>query len=530
MTINSLFTGTGGLTHAQSAISNQQSAISNQQSAISNQQSAISNQQSSNHSSRRIIRPIISFITLATLFFVLPVSCDDPNTNGGSTDGGGGGGAPTDSVDVDADDDGLIDIRNLDMFDNIRLNLAGTSYNGVTTGGPTSATTNCPTDPDGDRVFLCGYELMENLDFAEESSYASGSENWTNKTWRPVDSTSTVVAPNDAVNAGFPGIGADSGDDGGFNAIFEGNGKTISNFYSRNAGYIGLFRSTDSTAQIRSLGVRNGNVYGSAGNEDNVGVLVGLNRGDIIASSAFASDTGTSSANGGDGNSDQVGGLVGRNESGITASYATGSADGGIGNVDQVGGLVGNNAGIITASYATGSANGGIGNVDQVGGLVGNNAANSAAITASYAAIGNINGGGAAGNNVGGLVGLNDDGAGNVGTITESYGFSTMITGGTANMVGGAPAGVTAANLTAVDASPSMSNWWNAASSTGAGAWNFGTAIENPALVYSDYDGTAGNTYPSCSAANGLFLTIPGTTTQIVCGETLIGGDSAQGR
>ena len=41
-----LFTGTGGLTHAQSAISNQQSAISNQQSAISNQQSAISNQQS----------------------------------------------------------------------------------------------------------------------------------------------------------------------------------------------------------------------------------------------------------------------------------------------------------------------------------------------------------------------------------------------------------------------------------------------------------------------------------------------------
>ena len=59
---------------------------------------------------------------------------------------------------------------------------------------------------------------------------------------------------------------------------------------------------------------------------------------------------------------------------------------------------------------------------------------------------------------------------------------------------------------------------------TGAGAWNFGDENQNPALVYSDYDGTAGNTYPSCSAAEGLFLTIPGTTTQIVCGTTLVGG------
>ena len=286
------------------------------------------------------------------------------------------------SADVDDDNDGLIEIYNLDMFSNIRLNLAGTSYNSVTTGGPTSATTNCPIDPDGDMVFLCGYELMTNLDFADESSYVSGSTNWTNKTWRPVDevtpdSSSTDEEPDSAVNAGFPGIGAASGNTGGFNAIFEGNGKIISNFYSRNtagAGYTGLFRSTDSTAQIRSLGVTNGNVYGGTGGGDNVGVLAGVNRGSIIASSA------SGSADGGDGNQDNAGGLVGYNNNGrITASYATGSADGGAGDEDRVGGLVGfNDGGTITASYATGDgddattsdADGGGGNQDDVGGLV----------------------------------------------------------------------------------------------------------------------------------------------------------------
>ena len=75
-----------------------------------------------------------------------------------------------------------------------------------------------------------------------------------------------------------------------------------------------------------------------------------------------------------------------------------------------------------------------------------------------------------------------------------------------------------------------LDDWWNPASDMAAGAWNFGGTTENPALVYSDYDGPLGTDYPSCSEADGLFLTIPGTTTQIVCGETLIGGDSAQGR
>ena len=73
--------------------------------------------------------------------------------------------------DIDSDNDGLIDIRNLEMFSNIRFNLAGTTYDdeaadsdtgdiGITAGGPTSATTACTSDPDGDGIYLCGYELM----------------------------------------------------------------------------------------------------------------------------------------------------------------------------------------------------------------------------------------------------------------------------------------------------------------------------------------------------------------------------------
>ena len=82
------------------------------------------------------IRWIISFIVLAVLSLALPVSCDQMPTPDGGGDGNGGNtarscnitedGVAGEITDVDADDDGLIDIHNLDMFDNIRCNLAGT--------------------------------------------------------------------------------------------------------------------------------------------------------------------------------------------------------------------------------------------------------------------------------------------------------------------------------------------------------------------------------------------------------------------
>ena len=240
-------------------------------------------------------------------------------------------------------------------------------------------------------------------------------------------------------------------------------------------------------------------------------------------------DATTSDADGGDGNSDNVGGLVGRNNGGIiTASYATGSVNGGTGNFDSVGGLVGinNSSSSITASYATGSVNGGNGNFDSVGGLVGIH--DNSSITASYAT-GEADGGSGASDVAGGLGGENF-GA----TITASYGFGTVTNeetagsaGSTKPIIGGVP--ITSAtqlndsgDVTTGDAGGSP--WWNTATSTTAGAWDFGTAIQNPALVYSDYDGTA-TVYASCTSDNGGFpTTIPGTADMLVCGTTLVGG------
>ena len=628
---------------------------------MNNPQSSILNPQSSNYSPRRIIRWIVSFITLATFFFILPASCVRPpigdyyrnkGSGGGSTDGDGvmppsptsiteapgitsGGfsisvsvtmshslaGAtiyyraasdtttdlstainPNDNTtytgtgtsvsptsfgpgnvyrikavavatdgrvspetaiqrfdyDIDSDDDGLIDIRNLEMLDNIRFNLAGTTYDdealdtgtgdpGITTGGPTVATTACMTDPDGDTVFLCGYELMGNLDFTLATSYASGT---VNTTWCP-DTLNDCIG----TTSGFPGIGPATGNTGGFTAIFEGNDNSISNFYSRNTANtnnsnIGLFALNSNSGTIRNIAVE-ANVFGGT-MSDRIGGLVGMNSGTITASSA----TGSGSADGGDGDTDYVGGLVGQNDIGsITASFATGSADGGDGLNDYVGGLVGRSGGSITASYATGSADGGDGATDRVGGLVGENRGT---ITASYAT-GDADGGAGGDSQVGGLAGRNNFGTiiasyatGNVaagsgamdvggglavtGTITASYSFGTVTgvenpggTDGTTwpDLFGGVT--ITSATQlgdtqTTTTADAGTDDWWNPASSTTVGAWDFGTPTENPALVYSDYDGPLGTAYDSCSDDNGGFPdTIPGTTIPLICGTTLVG-------
>ena len=435
--------------------------------------------------------------------------------------------------DIDSDDDGLIEIRNLDMFNNINFNFAGTTYDdeaadsgtgdiGITTGGPTSATTVCRYDWDGDGVFLCGYELMGNLDFALASSYASGT---VNATWCPDTSNNCI---GNTSQAGFPGIaGPAAGDSSGFTGIFEGNGNSISNFYSRNTANtndanIGLFAVN--RGRIRNIAVE-ANVFGGT-NNDRIGGLVGYNIfGIITAGSASGNADGAGgldyvgglvgyhsnseitasyaigSAEGGGGLFNRVGGLVGssNNSSSITASYATGNADGGVGGGNYAGGLVGyNNGSSITASYATGDVDGGNGLFDRVGGLVGENRGS---ITASYAT-GIANGGAGTDDYAGGLVGDNA-----LGTITESYSFGTPTGGENGGNNGTArPSGVSAAsNLTTGNAGASWNN---------AGVWNFGTTSQNPALIYNN---------TSCSNNGGYSSTIPGITTTLTCGTTLVG-------
>ena len=388
-----------------------------------------------------------------------------------------------DSEDVDDDNDGLIEIHNLDMLHNIRHNLAGTSYDdgtgngGDTTGALTAShlDNNCATATDG--FYLCGYELTRDLDFEVEADYASGSMYYRDEEqqWRANNSD-----PDMADNTGWPGIGPASGNSGGFTALFDGNDFTIRNLYSRRDDLlIGFFNILDRNGHIRALHLRDAALYGrssqttivtigalvgynlrgtvsacsahgvvsAASGRDNTGGLVGVMEGTNIASiteGAVIASHAEVTVQGGAG-ADNIGGLVGLTQSYgiIIASFASGTVDGQDNN-DDVGGLVGEINFIgntVIASYASGTANGGSG-ADNVGALVGRTGgASSENIIASYAT-GTVNGGGD-NDDVGGLVGSTGSGT----TITASYATGAVSgDGGTDN--GGGLVGNNSATIT----------------------------------------------------------------------------------
>ena len=150
-----------------------------------------------------------------------------------------------------------------------------------------------------------------------------------------------------------------------FTGVFDGNGKTISNFSytSTDVNNIGLFGYVKgSRAKVKDLGLIETNISGTGGF---VGSLVGLLSGRTITG-CYAEGGSVSGYYG-------VGGLVGWNWGGtITDCYATVSVSGG----EEVGGLVGQNGyfywpggnpGKISNCYSTGSVSGDW----HVGGLVG---------------------------------------------------------------------------------------------------------------------------------------------------------------
>ena len=393
-------------------------------------------------------------------------------TGGGVVDTDGDGVADTD--DVDDDNDGLIEVHDLDMFNHIRHNLAGTSYKTSFSaadnrdGAPKVATANCTVVVPGTSVYLCGYELATDLDFATAGSYESNS---VNAAWRPndqADASGNAATPDNALNPGFSGAN-------NFASIFDGNGHTISNLYSRGGGNRGLFRSTTTTTTIRNVRVVDAHLYGGAGN-DIIGALVGWNQGDIVASRATGG-----TINGGAG-SDRVGGLVGLGQAtSIIASYATGDVNGGAGG-DNVGGLVGSmfsGTNSITASYATGAVSGGAG-FDSVGGLVGLGQATS--IIASYAT-GDVNGG-AGGDNVGGLVGIMFSGTN---SITASYATGTVNGSGGVDNIGGL-VGHMRGGTNSITAS-----YATGAVSGGAGGDNVGGLVGSMGSTYSSSFGSGTN-------------------------------------
>ena len=265
-------------------------------------------------------------------------------------------------VDYDFDNDGLIEVANLEQLNAIRWDADG---NGVVRGGleKEAYTAAFPNpDPSMGCVPQCiGYELTRDLDFNSESSFASGS---VNQDWR--------------AGTGWEPIGGEPAHNR-FAAFFDGNGHTIFNLfidrtdsiYGRRSPNTGLFGYTNIGSTIRRIGLVSVDVSGSF----TVGALVGRNGG--VVSSSFA--TGKIY-----GEYDHAGGLVGHNEGSITTSNA--SVD--VSSRAAVGGLVGTNDGNISTSYATGNV---LGQLVKVGGLVGEVASGS--ITACYST-GHVSAGG----------------------------------------------------------------------------------------------------------------------------------------
>ena len=271
------------------------------------------------------------------------------------------------AVDIDKDNDGLIEVCDIEGLNEMRYQLNGSGY--ITSTDAVKITQGCPDSG------CIGYELVRSLDFADAGSYRSGVINtaWTTGAdWQPIGSNTKR-----------------------FSGIFEGNGYTISKLTINkpNANNLGFFGSTASEAKINNIGLLGIDIQG----ESRVGGLAGSNRGSVTNSYATGAVTGTG---------DNVGGLVGLNNGDVTNSYATGAVTGN----NQIGGLVGSNRDSVTNSYATGAVTG----IGGIGGLVG---FNRGSVTNSYAT------GAVTGNNqIGGLVGSNRD------SVTNSY-WNTQTSG-----------------------------------------------------------------------------------------------------
>ncbi|MXX99149.1 MAG: cadherin-like beta sandwich domain-containing protein, partial [Gammaproteobacteria bacterium] len=290
--------------------------------------------------------------------------------------------------DLDKDDDGLIEIDNLEALDAIRYVLDGSGYKRNATAA--TATVGCL--PLGCK----GYELVKDLDLRRMD-------------WQPIGSKSE------------PFVG-----------IFKANNYAISNLYinKADADVVGLFAATARSAEIDGIALVHADVRGHS----DVGGLVGINKG-IITNSYIKRSTVVGSRG-------NIGGLVGFNvgDNDFRAIIMNSYADVGISvdsadnHIVSAGGLVGFNMnGTIGNSYAKGNVAGPC----NVGGLIGSNGDQTAEVVNSYATASVTRIGSVADCDThnlkfaGGLVGSNDGGA-----IKNSYAVG-RVAGSSGDSLGG---------------------------------------------------------------------------------------------
>ena len=256
-------------------------------------------------------------------------------------------------IDYDSDNDGLIEISDLDQLNAVRWDLDG---NGVATS--TATTSYFRAFPSHNRTAggrmgcpsgnCAGYELAADLDFAADGMAVTSTDPYPN--WTPIGGT--------------------------YASVFDGNGHTIRNLtISSGALNGGLFNILGGGGVIRDVGMIDAQISSSAAF---LGALAGQIGANGVVSASYAA--GGSVAGG----SLYMGGLIGQNLGTIRAGYATVAVNGGAVTNIRVGGLAGyNNNAAIIASYAAGAVSA-TGTGANVGGLAGQVNGSGSVVTNSY--------------------------------------------------------------------------------------------------------------------------------------------------
>ncbi len=296
------------------------------------------------------------------------------------------------SVDVDADGDGLIEIYNATQLNMMRNNLAGTGLDADNSDGAVYAGGNsmgCGGGRNGDASACNGYEQMANIDLDDLNDVYPGEANW-----EPTGRCTGGISPCGSLRRQY------------FSAKFNGNDYTINNMRIIVIGDlidIGFFAGTSAGSELRNIHIRNGSITIS-GNVFSVGGLVGgAIETRIISSSVTMSRVSGATI---------VGGLIG-SDSGVTIVSSYAIVDELMAAVDIVGGLVGvrvtGTSNIISSVAIIGKVDVSILGVG--GGLFGEG--DNANINSSYAVVSNFRGG----LPIGGLVGRSSGGV----SINASY-------------------------------------------------------------------------------------------------------------
>ena len=333
-------------------------------------------------------------------------------------------GASAQTIDYDANDNGLIDVDSLVQLNAIRWDLNG---NGAAdnAGDATNYGNAFPTPATGmgcPGTGCIGYELRRNLDF-------------------DTDGDGDVDSSDPGSYTNFGPIG------GTFTATFRGNGHTISNLrMSNSTNRVGLFGVLSSSATVRGVGLIAPTVSrpGAAGVTD-VDALVGRNDGTILGCYVLGGTVSSAAANA------VVGGLVGRNQSLLRTSYATAS---------------------VSASTASAGGLAGVSNADRASPPFTNV---NGRIRTSYAAAS------VSGTNRGGLTSNAWPSGRNA--ITNSY-WDNTITSAVGSQVSG-NLGKTTSQLQEPTAYTGIYSTWD---DTDGDAWDFGAGTEYPVLKFDGHD------------------------------------------